>query len=770
MHHNLEPSIATAESVSSQRSRRQPAQRFSRIACGICLLLLGLAPASFAQQVFSGSNTTEATAALNAFRAAIGGADNSTNANPQPSGRREINWDGVRLDGTDFNNNTTVIVPSKITGIPVNRFQARGVTFKDVLAVSNDGFLSANMGVANQFPAFSPANTFAPFNSNKIELSFVLPSAPTTTPAPAATRGFGVIFLDVEQANTSSIEYFNGAVSLGKFFVPAGPSAQAQFLGVLFNAPVVTRVVITVGGGQIFNFVNGQLTSGLADQTNNPNQYTDQVATDDFIYAEPVAANANTAATTFSGVGTTEATAALNAFRAAIGGADNSTNANPQPSGRREINWDGVRLDGTDFNNNTTVLVPGKITGIPVNRFQARSVLFGEVLAVSGDGFVSANPSVVNQFPAFSPANTFAPFNSNRYEVNLVLASAPTTMPVPASTRGFGVIFLDVEQANTSSIEYFNGAVSLGKFFVPPGPSGQPEFLGVLFNAPVVTRVVVTTGTAQVFNFNNGQVSSGPAESATTDLAVVDDFVYAEPVLTTASVSAASFSATALAPESITALFGVDLATGTASATTTPLPTSLVGTNVKVRDSLGNERLAPLFFVSPGQINYLVPSGTAAGNAVVIATNSTGTIGTGQIRVETVAPGLFAANSNGQGVAAAVALRVSANGQQTYEAIAKFDEPSQRFVTVPLDLGPATDSVYLILFGTGLRFRTGLQNVSVRFGNVDGQVTYAGGQTGLIGLDQVNVLIPRSLIGRGEVDVVLTVDGKTSNTVRVNIK
>jgi len=40
----------------------------------------------------------------------------------------------------------------------------------------------------------------------------------------------------------------------------------------------------------------------------------------------------------------------------------------------------------------------------------------------------------------------------------------------------------------------------------------------------------------------------------------------------------------------------------------------------------------------------------------------------------------------------------------------------------------------------------------------------------MVGLDQVNVLIPRSLIGRGEVDVVLTVDGKPANTVRVAIK
>src|SRR5207302_8621331 len=56
--------------------------------------------------------------------------------------------------------------------------------------------------------------------------SFVLPSAHNTTPVQAASRGFGAIFLDVETPNTTSIEYFNGTTSLGKFFVPVGASAQ----------------------------------------------------------------------------------------------------------------------------------------------------------------------------------------------------------------------------------------------------------------------------------------------------------------------------------------------------------------------------------------------------------------------------------------------------------------------------------------------------------------------------------------------------------------
>jgi uncharacterized protein (TIGR03437 family) len=74
------------------------------------------------------------------------------------------------------------------------------------------------------------------------------------------------------------------------------------------------------------------------------------------------------------------------------------------------------------------------------------------------------------------------------------------------------------------------------------------------------------------------------------------------------------------------------------------------------------------------------------------------------------------------------------------------------------------------LFGTGFRHRSALQAVSVKFGGVAGQVLFAGAQGGFIGLDQLNVLLPGTLAGRGEVDVVLTADGKAANTVRIAVQ
>jgi uncharacterized protein (TIGR03437 family) len=92
-------------------------------------------------------------------------------------------------------------------------------------------------------------------------------------------------------------------------------------------------------------------------------------------------------------------------------------------------------------------------------------------------------------------------------------------------------------------------------------------------------------------------------------------------------------------------------------------------------------------------------------------------------------------------------------------------------VTAPIDLEPAGDQVYLIVYGTGIRNRSSLNNVMVTIGGVPVSVLYAGDTPGFVGLDQVNIgPLPRVLIGRGMADVVLAVDGKVANTVKITMK
>ena len=198
--------------------------------------------------------------------------------------------------------------------------------------------------------------------------------------------------------------------------------------------------------------------------------------------------------------------------------------------------------------------------------------------------------------------------------------------------------------------------------------------------------------------------------------------------------------------ESIVSGFGANLSTATESAISIPLPTTLAGVSVSVRDRTGSERLAPLFYVSPGQLNYQVPPGTAVGEASVSVLAGGNSVASGNLQVAPLAPALFAANADGRGTAAALALRVRPDGSQTYEPVAQFDQAQNSFVSLPIDLGPEGDQVFLILFGTGIRFGSPA-GVTAKIGGMTADVLFAGPQGEFVGVDQVNSRLPRSLAG-----------------------
>lgn len=240
-----------------------------------------------AAQPFTAAGAAAVNNAINALRTAIGGANNGAAPPAQASGRREINWDAVLLDGTDFAGNTTPISLNRTVGIPVTRFQARGVLFDRVTAVSGDSFASVNGGVGGQFPAFSPNLIFAPFqDNNQVRVTFVRASTPPAATTAARVSAFGAVFLDVETAGPSTLEFFNGLNSLGRIAAPAGASGTPSFAGGLFTAgSVVTHVVLTTGNGTLFQFAGGIITPGAPDLSGLG--AVDQVALDDFIYSEP---------------------------------------------------------------------------------------------------------------------------------------------------------------------------------------------------------------------------------------------------------------------------------------------------------------------------------------------------------------------------------------------------------------------------------------------------------------------------------------------------
>ena len=193
-----------------------------------------------------------------------------------------------------------------------------------------------------------------------------------------------------------------------------------------------------------------------------------------------------------------------------------------------------------------------------------------------------------------------------------------------------------------------------------------------------------------------------------------------------------------------------------ASVTGLTLPAS-DGITVTVRDSAAAAWPATIFFASTNQVNFLLPGGAAPGTASITIQlpGSSDTVLSAEVRA--VAPGLFTADASGQGAAAA-----------TVNGLPVFSCGGSGCATVPINVSGG--AVSLSLYGTGIRHRSSLANVTCTFAGVSLPVLYAGAQGAYPGLDQVNVQIPGSLRGMGEADLVLTVDGQAANTVRINIR
>jgi hypothetical protein len=208
--------------------------------------------------------------------------------------------------------------------------------------------------------------------------------------------------------------------------------------------------------------------------------------------------------------------ATVDAYRAALGQL-NPNVAGSFGSGRREINWDGVPA---------AMSAPNNLAANFFNVNSPRGVVFTtpgtgfQVSANAADGpieFDNLNPAYSAQFQTFSPQKLFTALGSNILDVNFFVAGSTT----PATVSGFGSVFTDVDLANTTSIEYFDqNNVSLGTFFAPVANNGL-SFLGVSFNAGErISRVRIT----------NGNLVIGPSENGTTtDVVVMDDFIYGEP-------------------------------------------------------------------------------------------------------------------------------------------------------------------------------------------------------------------------------------------------
>ncbi|MGD0296824.1 MAG: FG-GAP-like repeat-containing protein [Bryobacteraceae bacterium] len=225
-------------------------------------------------------------------------------------------------------------------------------------------------------------------------------------------------------------------------------------------------------------------------------------------------------------------------------------------------------------------------------------------------------------------------------------------------------------------------------------------------------------------------------------------------------VSAADFSQGPFAPHSIASAFGQHLALSTASATPPSLPSALGGASVSVQDQTGAAGQAEIYYASPGQVNFVLPAGLEAGAGIVTIKTADGQSVSTEIQIAPVAPTLFILEPSG--IPVGYAVQVSADNVQTIEAI--FTEQGGIVQEVPIDV--SSGEVYLVLFGTGFDSAIG---AGAQIYPTSLTVTYAGPQSQFPGLDQINILLPKSLAGSGQASLELFFY-PTSIAVNITIK
>ena len=219
---------------------------------------------------------------------------------------------------------------------------------------------------------------------------------------------------------------------------------------------------------------------------------------------------------------------AVDAFRASLGN-NNGNNPGPIQKGRREINWDGGNpnlLDTTAPVNPFLVFLNNrgsqyKTPGLGLSQAPASGGLQGGLAVLFG------NPNYAKIFRTFSPSRLFTPVGSNITEASFSVPG--TNGNAPATVRGFGAVFTDVDQPNgigiatkgSTHIEYFdrNGKL-LFSSFVPASPGdGSLSFFGIKFDDARIASVRITAG----------NVAPGPNDDRQHDIVMMDDFIYGEP-------------------------------------------------------------------------------------------------------------------------------------------------------------------------------------------------------------------------------------------------
>jgi uncharacterized protein (TIGR03437 family) len=206
------------------------------------------------------------------------------------------------------------------------------------------------------------------------------------------------------------------------------------------------------------------------------------------------------------------------------------------------------------------------------------------------------------------------------------------------------------------------------------------------------------------------------------------------PLVPTGGLVNGALSTSSVSPGTLASIFGDNLSTGTAQASTLPLPTTMAGATVTI-----NGEACPLLYVSPTQINFQVPYDTPLGSATVVISTSAGTGAPFTVTVTAAAPAIFTyVNSAGQ--INPVILHAATSALVTAASPAQPGETLTLYATGagPVNNTPATGA------GAGPG-ATSVVNPTITVGSVTATVGFSGLSQGSVGLFQINFTLPATL-------------------------
>lgn len=333
---------------------------------------------------------------------------------------------------------------------------------------------------------------------------------------------------------------------------------------------------------------------------------------------------------------------------------------------------------------------------------------------------VDATKNDFNYFPSINPTGKFIAFTSV-----LNLTPATTSGIKTDNADGSREVFrYDITNNKLRQITFSN----LSSFVLDQRSNTTSAFLD-------------DTGTAISFTYDVNLLGANGA-------ALQDVFqAYVRPVTSTnatapALANAASFDTTQIARGSIAAAFGTQLANSTISTPSGNLPFQLGGVTVTV-----NGIASRLIFVSSGQINFVVPSIVANGDAVEFTVNNNGILSSGKVKLVDAAPGVFSTTGDGKGKAAAQCGQVSSDGL------------SFVISNPPCAVGNESQFNILTIYGTGWRNSSSIQ---VKIGDQTLTPTFSGPQPEFLGLDQINVSLNKELASKTDQDITVSIVATTN--------